>query len=384
MYAKHAAALGETNRLDPSVLAAVDPQAFWSAMLWYEAFIETLQELNLSVDLVDAWKGLEKGRTSSKQLFAAASMMFDFGPALEKGPTENWGVTKSKDLHVRIATDFAICAFEAIHLAAVENDVDLSEVNWITLEYYKGHEIDNYLQGKAKFNQMIMEEKETKGGVIDTERTTKLYNRAMRSVGFGRDSNICLPDAERTCDNCGKRSKTKLLTCARCEGVSYCNATCQKENWKEHRSTCSRVFVQVQKQIAKMSVQSGVQLKSVMYPSGSTTLPTFACMFTEVSGSGSVKIMWRPGSINTIFLNNVTDSSMTIAEKEYFAKHSDHSSQRAIHFRDFSELPPSLRFLVCCGPLPQLDRVQQCVNDAIISCNGTFHQLRFLEVGFTL
>jgi len=74
---------------------------------------------------------------------------------------------------------------------------------------------------------------------------------------------------------------------------------------------------------------------------------------------------------------------MTIAEKEYFAKHSDHSSQRAIHFRDFSELPPSLRFLVCCGPLPQLDLVQQCVNDAIISCNGTFHQLRFPEVGFT-
>eukprot|EP00985_Skeletonema_marinoi_P007076 scaffold3106_cov81-Skeletonema_marinoi.AAC.4 len=169
MYAKHAAALGESDRLYPAVLAAVDPQAFWSAMLWYEAFIETLQELNLSVDLVDAWKGLEKGRTSSKQLFAAASTMFDFGPELEKGPEVNWGVTKSKDLHVRIATDFAICAFEAIHLAAVENDVDLSEVNWLTLEYYKGHEIDNYLQGKAKFNQMIMEEKETNGGDIDTE-----------------------------------------------------------------------------------------------------------------------------------------------------------------------------------------------------------------------
>jgi hypothetical protein len=131
-----------------------------------------------------------------------------------------------------------------------------------------------------------------------------------------------------------------------------------------------------------MSVQSGVQMKSVMYPSGSTTLPTFAGVFSEVSGSGSVKILWCPGSSNSIFISNVTDSSMTIAEKEHSA-HADNSSQRAIHFRDFSELPPSLRFLVCCGPLPQLDLVQQCVNDAITSCNGTFHQLRFPEVGFT-
>lgn len=167
------------------------------------------------------------------------------------------------------------------------------------------------------------------------------------------------------------------------EGVSYCNAKCQKENWNEHRNTCSRVYVQVQKQIEKMSLNSGVQLKSALYPSGSATLPTTAGIFSEVSGTGSIQILWRPGSINSIFLNNVTDSSMTIAEREYLAQHSDSSSQRAIRFRDFSDLAPSLRFLVCCGPLPQLHLVQQCVNDAVFSCNGTFHQLRFPEVGFT-
>jgi len=126
-----------------------------------------------------------------------------------------------------------------------------------------------------------------------------------------------------------------------------------------------------------MILNSGVQLTSALYPSGSATLPTTSSIFSEVSGTGSIQILWSPGSISSIFLNNVTDSSMTIAEREYLANHSDRSSQRAIHFRNFSDLTPSMRFLVCCGPLPQLNIVQQCVNDAIFSCNGTFHQLRF-------
>lgn len=62
MYARHAVAMGESHRLYPAVLAAVDPQAFWSAMLWFDAFIQTLQELKLSADLINAWKDLENGR----------------------------------------------------------------------------------------------------------------------------------------------------------------------------------------------------------------------------------------------------------------------------------------------------------------------------------
>jgi len=383
MYAKHAVVLGESDRLHPSVLAAVDPQAFWSAMLWFESFIQTLQELNVSAALIDAWKDLGKGRTSSKQHFAEASTNFNFGPTVAKGPEENWGITKSKDLHKRIATDFAICSFEAIHVAIVVSGMEMCNVVVLNLDYYKGHEMDNYLQGKKKFYELMRSEREENGYDVDPERLTKLYNRAMRSVGFGRDSNVCLPDAERTCDNCGKRSKKKLMTCARCEGVSYCNAKCQKEDWKEHRNTCSRVFVQVQKQMSKMGISSpGVTVKAAMYPSGSKALPTMTGMFSEVSGTGSVRILWCPGSVNTIYLNEVTDSTMTIAEKEYSASN-DRSSQREIHFRGFSDLSPTLRFLVCCGPLPQLDLVQQCVNEAIFSCNGTFHQLKFPVVGFT-
>lgn len=131
-----------------------------------------------------------------------------------------------------------------------------------------------------------------------------------------------------------------------------------------------------------MSLNSGVQIKSALYLSGSDTLPTAACIFAEASGTGSIQILWSPGSISSIFLNSVTDPSMKIAEREYVAAHSDRSLQQpSIHFRDFSDLSPSLRFPLCCGPLPQLNLLQKCVNGAIF--NGTFQEFRFLEVGFT-
>jgi hypothetical protein len=124
-------------------------------------------------------------------------------------------VTASKDMHVHIATDFAICAFEAIHHAVLENGVGSCETSILNLEYYKGHELDNYIQGKVTFHKVMNEEKEKSGYLPDCERSLKLYNGAMLSVEFGRDSKFLIPDAERTCDNCGTRSKTKLLTCSR-------------------------------------------------------------------------------------------------------------------------------------------------------------------------
>lgn len=84
VYARHAVAMGESHRLHPDVLAAVDPQAFWSAVLWFDAFNQVLRELHVPVDLIDAWKHLDDGRCRSKQYFDKASKTFDFGPALTK------------------------------------------------------------------------------------------------------------------------------------------------------------------------------------------------------------------------------------------------------------------------------------------------------------
>jgi len=78
IYAKNAAAIGETDRLYPSVLAAVDPQAFWSAMLWFDTlFVQTIQDLDLSANLLNARKELQQCRNRSKSYFSYISELLD-------------------------------------------------------------------------------------------------------------------------------------------------------------------------------------------------------------------------------------------------------------------------------------------------------------------
>ena len=44
------------------------------------------------------------------------------------------------------------------------------------------------------------------------------------------------------CHNCKKIAKKgiKLLRCSRCKAAVYCNATCQKQHWKEHKKVCNK------------------------------------------------------------------------------------------------------------------------------------------------
>eukprot|EP00980_Cylindrotheca_fusiformis_P026710 scaffold17050_cov79-Cylindrotheca_fusiformis.AAC.1 len=58
-------------------------------------------------------------------------------------------------------------------------------------------------------------------------------------------------------------------------------------------------------------------------------------------------------------------------------------TERVVPFNDFSGLPPPLHFLVCCGPLPQLDIAQACVSDAIQQCYGNIGMVRATSGGFT-
>ena len=41
------------------------------------------------------------------------------------------------------------------------------------------------------------------------------------------------------CNNCGQEILTKILVCAGCKKVAYCNFRCQKASWKVHKKTCS-------------------------------------------------------------------------------------------------------------------------------------------------
>ncbi len=210
-YVRHAAALEECDRLHPKVLSEVDPQMFWAALLWSKPFIRTLEELNLSSDLIDEWKDLEStGKEMSRNHFKKASIVT--GNVGLKGVEDNWGITRSQDVHIRIATDYAIGAVEAVRKAI---GIQSSPVRINTLDYYKGTELDKYIFGVSKFHEMMINESVEKGEEPSLERTGRIYDKAMKSVGFKRDSKFRIQDPEKVCSSCGKRSKKKLLACAR-------------------------------------------------------------------------------------------------------------------------------------------------------------------------
>ena len=46
-------------------------------------------------------------------------------------------------------------------------------------------------------------------------------------------------DKFRACENCDTEIVDRILVCAGCKKVAYCNYWCQKAHWKQHKKTCS-------------------------------------------------------------------------------------------------------------------------------------------------
>jgi len=212
-YPKHAAALGECDRLSPSILAEVDPQMFWAAVLWLKQFIKALVDLDMPTKLVDEWKDLEQGKEKSRTHFAG--YLTEQEQSLSKGADENWGITSSKDQHIRVATDHAIAAVMTILLAINKSRLGHGNITIHTQDFYKGGEIDKLIFGMLKHQELIREEFAKTGSEPTLERTGQLYNKALKSVGLGSDSRFRAVHPLDVCATCGKQSRSKLQTCAR-------------------------------------------------------------------------------------------------------------------------------------------------------------------------
>ena len=69
----------------------------------------------------------------------------------------------------------------------------------------------------------------------------------MSLLGF-EDSQLLRPartfelDRRRTCDNVScfniEIGNSKFGKCARCKRLAYCSKSCQKQDWKMHKSEC--------------------------------------------------------------------------------------------------------------------------------------------------
>eukprot|EP00980_Cylindrotheca_fusiformis_P026633 scaffold16700_cov119-Cylindrotheca_fusiformis.AAC.3 len=217
-YPRHAAALGETDRLFPSVLAEVDPQAFWGAVLWLSHFTVVLQELNLPEGLVQEWKDLEEGKQKSRMIFEKYMKSYGYSVSTLKGPEENWGITNNNDLHIRVATDYSIAAFESVMSSTEKIASRLSTFQINTLNMFKGTDYDKFAGARTHFGEMLasaLSENRFGGSALP------FIDKAMISAGFSWDPVVrggAAQDQQKArsqCSNCGSRNEKKVLGCAR-------------------------------------------------------------------------------------------------------------------------------------------------------------------------
>jgi len=187
MYARHVFAMNETYRLYPDVLAGADPHAFWSAILWIERFIKTLQKLQLAPDLIDEWKLLQVGRKKSLGHFKSNMKFARFDPALLKHPEENWGIGTNEGQHMEIATAYTICAVEAMK-KSLKGTKGISSVTVVTCGQFKGTEMWRYIRGTTMFNEKKDKLESKSGNELSVEASINLYRQCMQMVGFDKAS----------------------------------------------------------------------------------------------------------------------------------------------------------------------------------------------------
>ena len=64
----------------------------------------------------------------------------------------------------------------------------------------------------------------------------RIHEQAQSRLG---DSSTCLPVVTSSCCRACERMSVALLVCQRCKSVRYCDADCQKKDWKAHRPHCA-------------------------------------------------------------------------------------------------------------------------------------------------
>lgn len=107
-----------------------------------------------------------------------------------------------------------------------------------------------------------------------------------------------------------------------------------------------------------------------------SSLPTQSCMFSEVSGTGSVAIMWNPGQtsyISFIDVNAIVSGRAT----------GPPSMDDMVQFRSLQDLDPPTRFLVACGPLSDIEVARGCVDEVLAITRGNLAGLRMKMASFT-
>ena len=360
-YARLAAALGQEARLRPGVLASADPQAYWAAVLRLPAFIEVLEEV-ASEGTASDWRELLPGHAraaeeSAKHVVHSSS----WRPVQEDG----WDVS-TDEKHAKLAMDGALHAI----LLMMEACAEKKGIRFEIADIYEGTELGRIIMAMNDAATRVRAVQRVNGKELSAEERQQCHNAALSANGFGDDPLGLSYDPLLECAACGKKGALELKRCGKCEGVAYCSRECQAKDWKTHRGVCSRVTQQLfQQQRELRRKHPGVEVISrVGVPGG--PLPTETSVFTEASGVGSCVVMWLVEEAKKEGLASPKVGLQANDMETMAAVSSDPSLRDKLMappriFNSRAEMPADTRFLVSCGPLPDLELAKASLPEAL-------------------
>jgi hypothetical protein len=135
--------------------------------------------------------------------------------------------------------------------------------------------------------------------------------------------------------------------------VVYCSTSCQKEDWKQHKTVCTSLRA-VRKNVKKEQEKETTQEK--------------VNMFTDATGTGSVLLLHNPSKESVLVFNRNNRSNQGVTVE----KVGEHK------FKAVDHLPAATQLLLSCGFLPNLERVRR-----LLPLVPLVSELRVPGAGFT-
>ncbi|XP_005095427.1 uncharacterized protein LOC101859002 [Aplysia californica] len=114
----------------------------------------------------------------------------------------------------------------------------------------------------------------------DSEKASKAKEQASSQKTKDKKSDVCA---------CCKKSSGSLLTCSRCGEVKYCNKTCQKLHFKDHKEGCKRAK-SFRDALHKLSL-SGFLRRMDIYSLNKTFAYNQSNMFLELVGDVPIPLL---------------------------------------------------------------------------------------------
>jgi MYND finger len=215
------------KRLQPKVLAQVDPQAFWSAIHHYTVMLSAIEKhLGVQHEILKQWMVLKPGISKARETIQKLEDIMEMKLLPDEG-TGNWSsiITNEeqldrvslRNLHAAMIASCWHCLPGTVDYCPMYKDTRVAQdVAAMLRAFARGKENDEVQQEKRRFMNVLAFE--------ELQLTEKANTNSLE-----------------ICGHCGQANTGQLLLCARCECVAFCNERCQKKFFKSHKSLCKKI-----------------------------------------------------------------------------------------------------------------------------------------------